>query len=88
MAGWWQPWQLAWKIGRICLSKLTGWTGFAVPLAALSGFVSSPALLVAAIVKTASTAPTHTRDASFRRPGYDLKKVMQDRLQRLNAMEG
>lgn len=29
-----------------------------------------------------------TRDASFRRPGYDLKKVMQDRLQRLNAMEG
>lgn len=28
-----------------------------------------------------------TRDASFRRPGYDLKKVMQDRLQRLNAME-
>lgn len=28
------------------------------------------------------------RDASFRRPGYDLKKVMQDRLQRLNAMEG
>jgi len=27
-----------------------------------------------------------TRDASFRRPGYDLKKVMQDRLQRLNAM--
>ena len=29
-----------------------------------------------------------TRDASFRLPGYDLKKVMQDRLQRLNAMEG
>lgn len=29
-----------------------------------------------------------TRDASFRRRGYDLKKVMQDRLQRLNAMEG
>ncbi|WP_298884188.1 tetratricopeptide repeat protein [uncultured Bradyrhizobium sp.] len=29
-----------------------------------------------------------TRDASFRRPGYDLKKVMQDRLLRLNAMEG
>lgn len=29
-----------------------------------------------------------TRDASFRRPGDDLKKVMQDRLQRLNAMEG
>ena len=28
-----------------------------------------------------------TRDASFRRPGYDLKKVMQDRLQKLNAME-
>lgn len=28
-----------------------------------------------------------TRDASFRRPGYDLKKVMQDRLLRLNAME-
>ena len=29
-----------------------------------------------------------TRNASFRRPGYDLKKVMQERLQRLNAMEG
>ncbi|MCA1390111.1 MULTISPECIES: tetratricopeptide repeat protein [unclassified Bradyrhizobium] len=28
-----------------------------------------------------------TRNASFRRPGYDLKKIMQDRLQRLNAME-
>lgn len=28
------------------------------------------------------------RDTSFRRPGYDLKKVMQDRLQKLNAMEG
>lgn len=28
------------------------------------------------------------RDASFGRPGYDLKKVMQDRLQRLNAMTG
>ena len=27
------------------------------------------------------------RDASFRRPGYDLKKVMQDRLQKLNAMD-
>lgn len=27
------------------------------------------------------------RDASFRRPGYDLKKVMQARLQKLNAME-
>lgn len=27
-----------------------------------------------------------TRDASFRRPGYDLKKIMQQRLQRLNAM--
>jgi tetratricopeptide (TPR) repeat protein len=28
-----------------------------------------------------------TRDASFHRPGYDLKKVMRDRLQRLNAMD-
>ncbi|UWU93326.1 tetratricopeptide repeat protein [Bradyrhizobium sp. CB1015] len=28
-----------------------------------------------------------TRDASFRRPDYDLKKVMQERLQKLNAME-
>ncbi|MCP3370473.1 tetratricopeptide repeat protein [Bradyrhizobium cajani] len=28
-----------------------------------------------------------TRNASFGRPGYDLKKVMQERLQRLNAME-
>jgi len=28
-----------------------------------------------------------TRNASFARPGYDLRKVMQDRLQRLNAME-
>ncbi len=27
------------------------------------------------------------RNASFGRPGYDLKKVMQDRLQKLNAME-
>ena len=28
-----------------------------------------------------------TRNASFGRPGYDLRKTMQDRLQRLNAME-
>ena len=28
-----------------------------------------------------------TRNASFGRPGYDLRKVMQDRLQRLNALE-
>ncbi|AMA55602.1 tetratricopeptide repeat protein [Bradyrhizobium sp. CCGE-LA001] len=28
-----------------------------------------------------------TRNASLRRPGYDLKKIMQDRLQRLSAME-
>jgi len=28
------------------------------------------------------------RNASFGRPGYDLKKIMQERLQRLNAMEG
>lgn len=27
------------------------------------------------------------RNASFGRPGYDLKKIMQDRLQKLNAME-
>ncbi|WP_247281439.1 MULTISPECIES: lysozyme inhibitor LprI family protein [unclassified Bradyrhizobium] len=27
-----------------------------------------------------------TRNASFGRPGYDLKKVMKDRLQRLDAM--
>ena len=29
-----------------------------------------------------------TRNARFGRPGYDLRKVMQDRLQRLNEMEG
>jgi hypothetical protein len=28
------------------------------------------------------------RNASFGRPGYDLRKVMQERLQRLNAMDG
>ena len=28
-----------------------------------------------------------TRNTSFGRPGYDLKKVMQERLQRLNAMD-
>jgi hypothetical protein len=28
-----------------------------------------------------------TRNTSFGRPGYDLRKVMQERLQRLNAME-
>jgi tetratricopeptide (TPR) repeat protein len=28
-----------------------------------------------------------TRNASFGRPGYDLRKIMQERLQRLNAME-
>ena len=27
------------------------------------------------------------RNASFGRPGYDLKKVMQERLQKLNATE-
>jgi hypothetical protein len=27
------------------------------------------------------------RNTSFGRPGYDLKKVMQERLQRLNAMD-
>ena len=29
-----------------------------------------------------------TRNASFGRPGYDLRKLMQERLQRLSAMEG
>ena len=28
-----------------------------------------------------------TRNASFGRPGYDLRKIMQERLQKLNAME-
>jgi hypothetical protein len=28
-----------------------------------------------------------TRNTSFGRPGYDLRKVMQERLQRLNAMD-
>ncbi|QIO36649.1 tetratricopeptide repeat protein [Bradyrhizobium sp. 1(2017)] len=28
-----------------------------------------------------------TRNAGFGRPGYDLKKIMQDRLQRLNALQ-
>lgn len=28
-----------------------------------------------------------TRNASFGRPGYDLKKIMQERLQKLNAIE-
>jgi hypothetical protein len=28
------------------------------------------------------------RNASFGRPGYDLRKVMQERLQRLNAVDG
>ena len=28
------------------------------------------------------------RNAEFGRPGYDLKKAMQDRLQRLNGADG